>query len=129
MKSKRILKFYFNAEGLNKALDRIILNYACSSSDHMKSGEYYAERIGRLIAVKSKLSEFYAYLDGVLGGFKEGEREVLSYYANLRFGIKRLPDDRRRAIKSAVMKFVRHARFLDRFAEGVKLVNEYYCLI
>ena len=123
------MKFYFNAEGLNKALDRIILNYACSSFECSKSVEYYVERIGRLIAVKSKLSEFYAYLDGVLGGFKKEEREALSYYANLRFGIKRLPDEICRAIKSAVMKFVRHARQLDRFAEGVKLVNEYYCLM
>ena len=129
MKSKRILKFYFNAEGLNRALDRIILNYACSSSDCNRGCEYYAERISALIGVKSKLSEFYAYLDRVLGEMKEEEREVLCYYANLRVGIKKLPDERRRGIKRAVMKFTRHARFIDRFAEGVKLVYEYYCLM
>ena len=129
MKSKRILKFYFNAEGLNRSLDRIILNCACSSYDYIGGGERYAQRISELIGVKSKLSVFYAYLDGVLGGLKEEERQELCYYANLRIGIKRLPDERRRGIKRSVMKFVRHARLIDRFSEEVKLVYEYYCLI
>lgn len=127
MKSKRILKFYFGADGLEQVLDRIILRFAISP-DCERGGEFYTERVLRLVNCKVELSKLWAYLDGVARGLTERDLSALSEYAFLRYGIRRLDDIKRRDIKRAVMKFTRRARGLGRFAEGLRLVNEYYCL-
>ena len=129
MKSKRLLRFYFKADELDRALDNLILNYACRSADCAKGGEFYAERIIVLIGAKEGLSELWHYLEGVISELKEDEVQTLKSYALLRFGIKKLDADSQKRIKCAVIKFTRHARSLERYAEGVRLVGEYYCLM
>lgn len=129
IKSKRLLRFYFNADGLECALDNLITTYACRSADCAKGGEYCAERIISLIEAKKTLSALWGYLDGVVSAFKTDELETLKYYALLRCGIRRLDAARQREVKRVLIKFVRHVRALDRFAEGVRLVGDYYCLI
>ena len=128
MKSKQLLRFYFYADGLNKALDNLILKYACSE-DYCRGGEFYADRICDVIWAKQRLCELWKYLDGVVDGLTAGEREVLRYYGAMRGGTGRLSEDSRREIKRVTVKFTRHARNIGRFAEGVKLVKKYYCLI
>ena len=129
MKSKRILRFYFKADELERALDNLIFMCACRSADCSKSADYYAKKILKLVAAKGELSGLWRYLDGVVSALKEGERETLKEYSLMRCGIARLDEPRRREIKSAVVKFVRHARALERFEEGLRLVGEFYCLI
>lgn len=129
IKSKRLLRFYFNADRLEGALDNLIVTYACRSADCTKGGEYWAEKIIALIQTKKTLSALWVYLDGVLSAFKREESETLEYYALLRCGIKRLDGAKQREIKRLLIKFTRRLRSLDRFAEGVKLVGEYYCII
>ena len=129
IKSKRILRFYFKADELNRALDNLIINCACSSADCTKAVERYADKIIKLIGAKGELAGFWRYLDGVISALNERDRDTLREYSLMRCGIKRLNEVRQREIKRAVIKFVRHARSLDRFKEGLRLVGEYYCLI
>ncbi len=129
MKSKRLIRFYFAADELNCALDNLILQNACNTRDFVRGGEFYAERIIEIIEIKSELGRLWNYLDKVIEGFGEGERRTLEFYGKARAGIKKLPDDRRREIKRAVVKFTRHARFTERYEEAVRLVGEFYCLL
>lgn len=129
MKTKRLLRFYFRADALEGAIDNLILRSACLSAGGTNSGEYYAGRILSLIAAKDELSELWNYLDGVMQGLGQEDRQTLQYYSALRHGISRLGADRQRAIRRSVIKFKRHARAFDRFAEGIRLVGEYYCLM
>lgn len=129
IKSKRLLRFYFNADGLENALNNLIVTYACRSADSARDGEYWAERIILLIEAKKSLSALWSYLDKVISPFKDEEVETLKEYALLHCGTSALDDKRRREIKRVLIKFVRHVRLLEKFAEGVRLVGEYYCLL
>ncbi len=125
MKNKRILRFYFNADALERAMDNKILSYALADRDWERGGEYCAERALEIVAAKAALSELWGYLDRVMGELKEGEKEILRKYSLSRRGLKgRAPADRL-AVKRAVMKFRRHARRLERFSEGLGIVDEY----
>lgn len=129
MKYKQILRFYFNADELERALENLIMMHACRSADCVKGGEHYAEKILALIEAKEKLSELWQYLDGVISAIKSDEVQVLKSYALMRYGIRRLDEAKQREIKRVVIKFTRHARSLERYPEGVYLVGEYYCLM
>ena len=129
MKSKRLLRFYFNADGLDGEIDKLILRYAYKSADGSEGGEYYAERILALIEAKDRLSELWNYLDDVITGLGKTVIAGLQDYAAMRHGIKRLSAERQKEIKRTVIKFVRHARSAHRFTEGIQLVNKYYCLM
>ena len=128
MKVKRVLRFYFCADSLDRAFDNLILNNACKSVQPY-SGEMYGERICALLEEKQVLSKLYIYLDAVLGEITQGDREALESYALMRCGIKRLDDERRKEIKRAAMKFKRHARRLESFKDALKLISKYYALI
>lgn len=129
MKIKRVLKFYFNAENLNSALDNLILACAYRSAEAVGKGEEYAERILELISAKESLAGLWAKIDGVMAGIGAGERKILMDYARMRVGIRHLGVWEQKKIRSAVMKFTRHARNLESCAEGLALVSEYYCLL
>lgn len=129
MKSKQIIRFYFSAGNINKALDNLILNKALKSANYGRSCEYYAERILALIGAKEELSRLWDYLDGVVSSLSERERSVLKFYGGLRVGLSKLTLARAKEVKRVAVKFTRHARFLGRFGEGVRLVKKYYCLM
>ena len=128
MKSKQLIRFYFSADNINKALDNLILDKALKSANYPGSCEYFAERILALIDAKKELSKLWGYLDGVLSSFSEGERSVLKFYGTLRTGVSKLSCARVKDIKRVTIKFTRRARFIERYGEGVRLVKEYYCL-
>lgn len=128
MKSKQLIRFYFSAGNINKALDNLILDKALKSANFGKSCEYYAERILALIEAKEELSKLWNYLDGVVASLTERERAVLKYYGGLRAGVKLAPS-RAKEVKRVAVKFTRHARLIGRYGEGVRLVKEYYCLM
>lgn len=127
MKIKRILRFYFRAEGLNAVLDGLAGKVACDSRGG--EAEMYAEKLIALIDAKTKLQSLWAYLDGVAERMTEEEMRRLKRYAELRRGIRRLPDEERRAIKRAAVKFVRHARVLEDFASALEIMDVYYALL
>ncbi len=130
MKSKQLLKFYFAADKLEKALDNMIYANAYKSGvDFMRGGEFYAERMCTLIEVKERLNRLWQYLDGVIGGMNESDRAALECYARLRTGIARLEDSDRKAIKRAVIKFVRRARYIERYSLSYTDLKKYYCLL
>lgn len=128
MKSKQIIRFYFSAGDINKALDNLILDKALKSANYEKSGEFYAEQIAEIIAAKGELSLLWGYLDGVIKNFTKKERSVLKFYGGLRVGALKFEPEVFREIRRVLMKFRRHAVNLERFGEGVRLVREYYCL-
>lgn len=125
MKSKRIIRFYFSADKLNRALDNLITAEAC----RFGAEEKRIERIIEFIEVKKELSRLWRYLDDVMSGIGGSERSILSFYGKFRFGNIRFSAEQRREIKRVVLKFRRRARFLERYGEGIKLVNEYYALL
>lgn len=128
MKCKRLLKFYFYADALNAALDRLISAVAVKSYE-AGAGYQSAEKIMSVIDAKDELSKLWRYLDGVMNGLNESDIETLRYYGGLRVGSKSLGEDAVREIKRAVSKFTRRARFIGRFDRAVSLVREYYCLL
>lgn len=128
MKSKQLIRFYFSAGNVNKALDNLILDKALKSAACEKSCEYYAERILALIEAKAELGKLWNYLDGVVSSLTQRERTVLKFYGGLRAGLSKLSVRQAKEVKRVTVKFTRHARFLGRFGEGVRLVKQYYCL-
>lgn len=127
MKIKRILRFYYCAEVLERAFDNLIMKIATSSFD--KSCFPGADRLCRIIAEKSELSRLWGYLDGIIPSLSEEERASLEEYAKMRCGIKKLGADDVKRLRRAVIKFKRRARRLNNFSKGVELVGKYYCLI
>ena len=129
MKSKQIIRFYFSAGNINKALDNLIMDKALKSADFGKSCEYYAERILALIDAKRELSRLWRYLNTVISSMTVQERAVLKFYGGLRVGLSRLTKARVKEVKRVTVKFTRRARRIESFSEGVRLVKEYYCLM
>jgi len=129
MKSKQIIRFYFSADEINKALDNLILDKALKSANFGRSCEYYAERILALIGAKEELSKLWNYLDGVISSLTARERAVLKFYGESRVGLAGLTPSCMREVKRVTVKFARHARNIGRYGEGVKLVKRYYCLM
>lgn len=129
MKSKQLIRFYFSAGAINRALDNLILNEALKSANFLRSGDYYAERVLALIDAKSELGALWNYLDGVMATLKEGEKAVLEFYGGMRTGLSKLTEERAKEVKRVTVKFTRRARRIERFEKGVRLVKKYYCLI
>lgn len=128
MKSKRLIKFYFSADKLNRALDNLITQNALASADGFYSGEFYAERILELICAKKELNALWRHLDGAISGLPENDKNVLRYYGNLRGGTAKLPPETVREIKRVTIKFKRRVRNTERVAEGIRLVYGFYTL-
>ncbi|MDE5722123.1 MAG: hypothetical protein K2I30_05240 [Clostridia bacterium] len=127
MKVKKILRFYFSAESLERAFDNLIMRYACASAE--RDGERSAERILYVLGEKNELSKLWGYINTVVPTLSSAERKALEEYAALRCGIKKLGDEKRRLLRRSVIKFTRRARRLESFAEALRLVSKYYCLI
>ena len=128
LKIKRVLRFYFSADSLERAFNNIIIKSALSSARSTEGG-LYADKICNLIGEKQELSQLWGYVDGVLKSFSESECAVLEEYANMRTGIKELCEEKRRNIRRIAVKFVRRARRLESFDTALGLVGKYYCLI
>ncbi|MDE6586644.1 MAG: hypothetical protein K2K80_08205 [Clostridia bacterium] len=129
MKCKRLLKFYFYAEGLNAALDRLIAAVAVKSYEVEGNGAECTESILSIIEAKDELCRLWNYLDKVIRSLSGDEIDTLRYYGGLRVGIRKLGKDKVREIKRALIKFRRRARFAERYQRGIELIREYYCLL
>ena len=126
MRAKRILRFYFSAEGIERHIDELILKRAC---DFGGEGADIAEEICGLIGEKLALSGLWKYLDEVILKLTEDERNYLMYYAYLREGLKSQTTDVYRITRSTVTKFTRRARRLSSFFEAYRLVDKYYYIM
>ncbi len=129
MTSKKILKFYFRAEELNRAVDRLIVRTACASAGGGYGGEHYAERIIALIGAKKKLGCLWAYLNGVMSSFGEEDKLILRGYALGSRGYSGLVREEANAIRRVVVRFMRRAKYLSRHGEGVELIDKYYAFL
>ena len=124
MKPKKILRFYFSAESLERAFDNLIEHKAFDfGADTLAC----AERLCAVIGEKMQLERLWTYLDGILATFSAEERGTLLKYS-LRHALP-LADDERRAVKRAVIKFTRRARRLEDFADDICVLKKYFCLI
>ena len=121
--TKKILRFYFGADSLERAFDNLIITKA---SDFGADTLETAERLCAVIGEKMRLEKLWSYLDSVLSGFSEEDRIALLNYASARSA---LDGDKNRAAKRAVIKFTRHARRLSEFADDISILKKYYCLI
>lgn len=128
MKNKRILRFYFGAEGLNGAFDRLLVAVACGSAGRPCHSLNDAQRLCGLWEAKAELSSFWQYLDGVMGGLTAGERQTLAEYAAMRCGLSRIDGEKRKRIRAAEMKFSRRALRVERFGKALRLVEQYDAL-
>lgn len=127
MECKRLLRFYFNAEKLEKSLNNLIIAGACGQ-EFGRGGEYYAVKIIEIIRAKDELGKLWAYLDGVIAQIGVRGREVLEFYGTCRVGFKSLSDEVRKEIKKYTARFTRRLRSLERFKEGLSLLKKYYAL-
>lgn len=127
MKIKRVLKFYFYCDKLEEAINRVMLRRACSSSS--RAGEDAAEDMLEIISDKRELCKLYAYVDGIMKKLPESDVKTLYEYSSLRSGVNALPNDMRKAVKRAAVKFVRRARCLERYAQSIAVLGRYYALI
>ena len=135
MNYKHLLAFYFYADGLNGALDNVCVRLAKASADHFKGCEYYAQKICAVIEAKGALNELWLFLDGALSSMKEADRTALKAYADSRGKRAQLnnlqtEEDDKKAIHRSLMKFSRRVSGrLERYAEQVNVLREYYCLL
>lgn len=125
MKIKVLLRFYFAADGIEKHLNGLILKYACNP---LCGAEYGADRICGLIEEKKELCKLWTYLDGIIRGLNESERGELEKYSCMRTGLKLLKAEEVKAVRRAVIKFVRHAHRLNKFERQIDVLKRYYCL-
>ena len=122
VKPKKILRFYFGAESLERAFDNLITSKAFDfGGDTLET----AERLCTVIGEKMRLQRLWAYLDSVLSSFSEADRLALKSYSSRRT----FSDADHRAAKRAVIKFTRHARRLGEFEDDFVILKKYYCLI
>ncbi len=121
MKTKKILRFYFSADSLERAFDNLIMNKACAPySDSFDT----AEDLCAVIGDKIQLERLWAYLDGVLANFTDEERAILLNYSS-----RCAVHSDIRAVKRTVIKFTRRARRLEDFKDEISVLNKYYCLL
>ena len=128
VKIKLLMKFYFSAGSLERALDNIITRLALSSGQDVYAGcEVYFDKICKVLEDKRKLSELWARLDGVLRDMTERDRATLKRYAAARTGIK---GDEKKEIHRAAVKFTRRAGgLLKSGGELYSTLCAYRCLI
>lgn len=124
LKTKRILRFYFGADSLERALDNLIESKAFDFSGDTVAT---AERLCAVIDEKMKLERLWAYLDGVILPFSDDDRAALLQYSQRRE--TPLSESERRAAKRAVVKFTRKALRLGQFGEELAVLKKYFCLI
>lgn len=122
MKTKKILRFYFSADSLNKAFDTLMVNKACAANS---SGVEACEKLCSLVGDKIQLERLWGYLDGILSTFSEEERATLLKYSARRACLKSSCKE----VKRAVVKFMRRARRLEEFEDSIATLGSYYCLI
>jgi hypothetical protein len=129
MNSKRVLRFYFAADRLNRAMDNLIEKLAYNSMDEYAFCVNSAAKIFSVIEEKGELQLLWAFLNDVIEMFSDIDREILHGYAVRRTGISSLDAQTRRDIHRVLVKFGRKVeKRIARFAEGVRLVDAYYCL-
>ncbi|MGN0815090.1 MAG: hypothetical protein ACI4MH_07650 [Candidatus Coproplasma sp.] len=129
MNVKRLLRFYFSADKLNGAFDNLIMRYACGSGKNEGDGVECAERIISLICAKQSLSLLWGYLNGVMQAFCDKDCELLLLYAYMRGGLSKFDKEQRNNFRRVTVRFARKVKNLERFADGIKLVNSYYALM
>lgn len=127
MKVKRILRFYFCADSLEKTFDGLIMKTALSAAG--KSCFPAADRLCRIIEEKGGLASLWRRLDGIISKLPSDVRADLEEYARARCGIGKSGAYDVKRLKRAVMQFRRRAQSLDGFSKGAELVDKYYCLI
>ncbi len=119
---KKLLRFYYSAEGVNEALDGVILRLAISSWRDAYGVEHSFEEISRVLEVKAELTSLWAELNAVISAMTEIDGRSLEAYANLRTGIGALEEGERRELHRALVKFKRRLGTLaERRSEAVKL--------
>lgn len=129
MKTKRLLRFYFSAETVDRALNNLITAAGCSSGNAPGNGLHYAEKMLQLIDAKRELGFLWNYLDGVMKSLGESDRLILKKYGLSKSGLSKSGEGERREIRRAAIKFTRHARGIARFSATVELIGEYYALM
>lgn len=124
LKLKKVLRFYFSADKLERTINGLIMKYACAA-DCQSS----AERICTLIEEKIELSVFWNYIDGIMRGLSDEERNSLREYAFMRVALKKQPDDIYKRIKRAAAKLKRRATRVENFTRGAELADKYNCIL
>ena len=128
MKIKNLLRFYYSAGSLDRALNNLIFRLAVKAGGDTYSGcEPYADRIAGLIEVKGKLAQLWARLDEIVSGMTEADGAALKKYAYAR---RAYNGAEKRELHRAVVKFTRRAGGLLSGGEKLyKLMCAYCCLL
>ena len=113
-------------------MDGLTFRLAKASADCFNGCEYYAEKICRVIEAKNELNALWLFLDNALSTMTESDRSALKRYCGRRGKLsgETLEGEAAKAEHRALMKFSRRmSGRLERYAEQVKVLREYYCLI
>ena len=124
VKPKKILRFYFGADSLERAFDNLITSKAFDTEGDALEN---AEKICLIIDEKMRLERLWTYLDGIISILSGEEKSVLMHYSARR--VPAIGEAERRAVRRAVIKFTRRARRLNDFEEAFNILKKYYCLI
>ena len=128
MKIKRLLRFYFGAGSLDRALNNIIMRTAVAAGQDIYGGcELYAERMLAIISAKEQLSKLWFRLNGVICQMTVNDAATLKAYAAMRTGAR---GEQKREIHRAVVKFSRRAfNILSGDGAAYKILCAYYALV
>lgn len=127
---KKLLRFYFSAGSLERALDDLILAIACKSAEGIRGCAYYADKISAVTSVKRELAGIWAKLDAIIGGMNETDVKSLKRYASMRTGVSKLDICERRELHRVTVKFSRRAGGrLKPYGAAYRTLCAYYGLI
>lgn len=119
---KKLLRFYYSAEGVNDALDGVISRLAFSSWRDPYGGEHSFDEVSRVVEIKAELSGLWAELNGVISAMTERDRQSLERYARLKTGIGALGEGERKELHRVLVKFTRRlGTLLERRSGAVEL--------
>ena len=122
------MRFYFTADKLDRALDGLILSITEKAAEGVRNCEYYADKICAVIEDKAELKKLWNYLNNVISEFGVKEAEILKFYALSHKSIVKLPENVRKSVKSAAVKFSRRAYAVKAYEREVKVADKYCCL-
>lgn len=127
---KKLLRFYFSAGSLERALNNLIEGIACRSAEGIRGCAYYADKILAVTAVKEELAALWAKLDSIVSAMSDNDVKSLKRYASMRTGVSKLDIAEKRELHRATVKFSRRAEGrLKSAGAAYRTVCVYYGII
>lgn len=126
MVAKKLVRLNCCAEGLEEALENLILIKALNSKNNLKSFDC-AEEIAVLVSEKAVLSDLNFETEKALCRVSADERLILEEWAATR--TKFDDENKKPALRRASAKFMRRMNMYKNIEEGIEVLDKYYYLL